>query len=410
MLKVTTKTVESKEIFKEIMLHPEKMFEMLEMDFKAIAEKTISELLKAELTTFLGRKEYELSSDKNHRNGSYSRKFTIKNIGELLIKIPRDRFNKYRSRLIKKYEHYDDRLKKDISLMFLSGMSTRGISLISKSLLGRSVSPSEVSIVNAELLTGIDKWRNRSLSEERIKYIYMDGVNFLMRCNKKISKIPMLVVIGITETNIRKFLCIQQGDKESASTWREIFKDLKERGMNKDISLGLMDGLSGLMSVFSDEFPSAKIQRCQVHVSRNVLCKVPQSRKQEVADSLKDIFYASTRIKAKAAFNQFLSKYEKELPSATKCLSNVIEECLTFYSFPQEEWISLRTTNPIERVNKEFKRRTKSMEILAGESSAYRLLSFIAFKMELGWRSAPFASAASRNLIIKGFQEFTQLN
>jgi putative transposase len=413
MLTDTTKTLEAKELFKGLLEKPEKLFEMLEIDFKSIAEKTISELLKAELTNFLGREKYEHSLDGNHRNGHYTRGFTVKNIGELVIKIPRDRFNRYRSIMIRKYERYDDRLKKDISLMFLSGMSTRGIQLISKSLLGRTISSSEVSKVNEELLSGIDKWRTRDLSDERIKYIYVDGVYFKMRSNRQIKRVPILVVIGVTETNKKKILCIQQGDKESAPTWREVFKDLKIRGLNKDIELGIMDGLPGLMDVFLDEFPLAKIQRCQVHVSRNVLCKVPQNRKKEVSDGLREIFYAPNKEEAEGLFIKFMSKYVKEHPSAANCISNVIKECLTFYSFPQGEWISLRTTNPIERVNKEFKRRTNSMEILAGESSAYRLLSFIALKMELTWRCTSFASTTHNNLnnlIFKDFQNFTQLS
>ena len=382
---------EVKEIFKEIIESPEKMFEMMRIDMKEMCEKAVIDLLKLELSHFLGRESYERSeSAKNYRNGSYSRNYTVKNIGTLNIKVPRDRNGEYSSKLIRKYERYDKALEKDLVLMFLSGLSTRGISLISKSLLGRTISASEVSNVNKELLTGIEAWRNRPLHDIDIKYMYMDGVNFEMRVDHSIEKVPVLVVIGITYNNQKVFLVIQQGDKESASTWREIFKDLKQRGLKKDkIQLGVMDGLSGLEKVFSDEFSNAKIQRCQVHVSRNVLSKVPHSKKQEVADKLRDIFYASSRPKAMEFYNQFVLDYEKLFPSAVNSLKSNIESCLSFFSFPKDEWISLRTTNAIERVNKEFKRRTKPMEILAGEESTYRLLSFIALKMELTWRSAP---------------------
>ena len=155
-----------------------------------------------------------------------------------------------------------------------------------------------------------------------------------------------------------------------------------------------------------EEFQNAKVQRCQVHVARNVLCKVSKNQKKEVALSLRDIFYASSREKATEAYVRFINKYEDQHPSAVKCLSNVIHECLSFYSFPDEEWISIRTTNLIERVNKEFKRRTKSMEILAGENSAYRLLCFIALKMELGWRQAPLGKRTA----LRGYDVFTQIS
>lgn len=383
---------EVKEVFKEIMKNPEKMFDMLKVDLKQMCERTVIELIKLELTEYLGREEYErtLEKNKNYRNGNSKRKYTVKNIGELKIKVARDRKGEFKSKLINKYDRYDKSLEKDLSLLFLSGLSTRNISLISKTLIGRKVSASEVSKVNKELLTGIELWRNRLLEDVEIKYMYMDGVFFNMRVTESIEKVPMLIVIGVTKRNRKIFLAIQQGDKESATTWREVFKDLKLRGLKGEkVKLGIMDGLPGLERVFQEEFKNAKIQRCQVHVARNVLSKVPKKIKREVADKLRDIFYSSNRNKAKSKFEIFKEEYEEKIPTAVKSLSNNINNCLTFYSFPEEEWISLRTTNLIERVNKEFKRRTKPMEILAGEASCYRLLCFIALKMELYWRSAP---------------------
>jgi len=125
-------------------------------------------------------------------------------------------------------------------------------------------------------------------------------------------------------------------------------------------------------------------------VARNVLAKVTtKSLKKAVADELRSIFYASSRQKAMEFFAAFKQRWEKDLPSAVKCLENSINACLTFFHFPEEEWISLRTTNMIERLNKEFKRRTNPMEIVAGENACYMLLAFVSIKMELHWRSNP---------------------
>ena len=395
-------------MFKELMEAPEKMFEMFRIDMKQACERAVTELIKTELTHFLGREKYERkplsNKKKNYRNGNYKRNYTVKNVGELEIEIARDRNGEFNSKLINKYERYEKALEKDLVLMFLSGLSTRSISLISKSLLGRKISASEVSKVNTELMTGIEAWRNRPLHDLQIKYLFIDGVNFAMRVEHKVVKLPMLVVIGVTNENRRVFLVIQQGDKESASTWREIFKDMKMRGLNAlKIQLGIMDGLSGLEKVFAEEFINAKIQRCQIHVSRNVLCKVPKKMKPEIADRIRDIFYASSKKKAMANYRLFVEKYQKDIPSATASLTRSIHSCLTFYSFPKEEWVSLRTTNVIERVNKEFKRRTKPMEILAGEESAYRLLCFIALKMELHWSISPLGNCSPNVL-----EKFTQ--
>ena len=408
LVKAETNIPEVKELFKSVLEEPSRLFEMMEFDFREIAERSLSELLKYELTLHLGREKYQRASSEqtNRRNGSYTRKYSVKNIGDLEITVPRDRAGEFCSKLMQKYDRYDHRIEKDVSLLWLSGLSTRGIELVSKTILGRKISHGEVSQINQELLTGIDSWRTRDLSNFPIKYLYVDGVNFAMRTEHKIEKIPMLVVVGVRKDNNQKmFLCLQKGDKESASTWREIFKDLKQRGLRKElIELGIMDGIAGLMTVFEEEFSNSKIQRCQVHVARNVLTKVSRGQRAEVTDSLRDIFYASNKTKAIEAFHRFCNKYEKEHPSAVQCLAKVIEPCLTFFSFPEEEWNSLRTTNTIERVNKEFKRRTKSMEILAGEKSAYRLLSFIALKLELGWRQWPL----ERNRNLPCIYEFTQ--
>ena len=194
----------------------------------------------------------------------------------------------------------------------------------------------------------------------------------------------------MAHNGFKTVLGLQSGDKESASSWREFFKDLKQRGLNTDdVRLGVMDGLPGLETVCKEEFAHAKTQRCQVHVARNVLAKVPKKLKKEVADEIRSIFYASSKKKAQQFFRDFEKTRQQHLPLAVKCLGNSLESCLTYLEFPEDEWISLRTTNVIERLNKEFKRRTRPMEFVAGENACYRLLAFISLKMELHWRSTP---------------------
>jgi putative transposase len=252
-----------------------------------------------------------------------------------------------------------------------------------------------VSRANQELVDAVERWRTRSLAEEKIKYLLLDGVNFSMRVGKSVETLPVLVAIGVREDGTRLVLGLQAGDKESASCWREFFKDLKSRGLRAEsVTLGVMDRLAGLEMVFKEEFTNAEVQRCQVHVARNILAKVPKKLKQGVADDMRSIFYASSKEKAKEFFVQFKEHWEKEVPSAVKCLENSLEACLTFFKFPPEEWQALRTTNIIERLNKEFKRRTRSMEIVAGENACYRLLAFISLKMEVHWKRNPIGKVA----------------
>ena len=221
-------------------------------------------------------------------------------------------------------------------MMFLTGVSTRTLSMMSERLIGRSISATEVSNANKELIDAVERWRNRDLSEEPIKYVFLDGVNFDMRIDGSVEKLPVLVAIGVTEAGHKRVLGFQAGDKESAPNWREFFKDLKKRRLSgSNIVLGIMDGLPGLEKVFKEEFPKAKVQRCQVHVSRNVLAKVPKKLKKAVADDLRSIFYASSKQKAMAFFDIFKDKWQQYLPSAVKCLENSIESCLTFFICPE---------------------------------------------------------------------------
>ncbi len=405
---------EVRDLIKEIQQRPEDLFEMIRTSIKESVGQYLSELMDLELTHFLGRRRYERSQGRsNHRNGSYGRHFTLKGIGNVAIRIPRDRKGEYKTEVIPRSKQYEDALREDLCVMFLSGISTRTLSMMSERLIGRKISPSEVSKAGKELIKAVEGWRERSLSEESIKYLFVDGVSFPMRVDGSIERVPVLVVIGVTHKGQRLVLALQAGDKESAPCWRELFKDLKRRGLDGNkVALGIMDGLTGLESVFKEEFPRGKVQRCQLHIARNVLAKVPSKLKEAVADEMRSIFYASSKHKALEFFSQFRDRWEKEIPSAVKCLENSIEACLTFMSFPEEEWISLRTTNIIERLNKEFKRRTRPMEILAGERSCYTLLAFICLKMELHWRSNPIGKVAHNLPFFQRLAErnFTQNN
>ena len=399
-------------IFKEIQEQPQHLYEMIRTDIKKTIGQYLSGLMDTELTHFLGRKPYErVKGDVNHRNGSYERNFTLKGIGEVDLQVPRDRKGDFKTHVIPRGKRYEDDLRQDLCLMFLTGISTRSLSMISKRLIGRKISAGEVSNVNNELIEATEKWRTRDLSGDPIKYMFIDGVCFDMRIGKSIESVPVLAAIGVKKTGQKIVLGLQAGDKESASNWREFFKDLKNRGLRfQDITLGIMDGLPGLERVFKEEFTNARVQRCQVHVARNVLAKVPKKYKKAVADDLRSIFYASSKKKAKEFFDKFIDHWEKALPSAVKCLDISIDACLTFFNFPEEEWISLRTTNIIERLNKEFKRRTKSMEIVAGERACYTLLTFICLKMELHWRSNPIGKVHNNLPFFKesAFNNFTQ--
>ena len=413
-MKLEMTVTEAAEIFKEIQKQPEQFFEMIRADIRETVGQYLTTVMNHELTHFLGRDFYKPSvgqAEVNHRNGSYHRDFTLKGIGEVAVKVPRDRRGDFKTQVIPRSKQYEEEISRDVSMLFLTGVSTRSLAMISERLIGRHLSHTEISSANDELTEAVEKWRRRDLSAESVKYIFVDGVNFHMRVQRSIDIIPVLVAIGVTEKGHKRVLSLQSGDKESAGSWREFFKDLKSRGLDgQSVILGIMDGLPGLETVFKEEFPRAKVQRCQVHIARNVLSKVPQKQKQEVADDIRSIFYASSQKKSLEYFEAFQKKWKETLPSATSCLERSIHSCLTFFNFPEEEWISLRTTNAIERLNKEFRRRTRPMEILAGEEACYRILAFISLKMELHWRSNPVGKVRKNLPFFKelAYENFTQ--
>lgn len=413
MLQLSVNLPELRDMAKKIpQMGTSGVMDLMNLDVKSFATDFINGLMDCEFELFLGRDKYERVSgvevsERHLRNGHYQRTFAVKGLGRLNVKVPRDRQGNYQTKVLEPYKRNEASIEEDVAVLYLLGQSTRSLALISERLLGTKISAGKVSECSGRLIESVEKWRSRPITEN-FKYLYLDGTNFSMRIDKKIVKVCVLVVIGVDEKGIKQVLALQSGDKESAGTWRQLFKDLKARGLDrKKIKLGIMDGLSGLEKVFSEEFPGAKIQRCQVHVARNVITKVPHSLKEKVADEMRSIFYASSEEKAREFFREFKLHYEKEIPSAVKCLEVSLDSTLCFFAFPEEEWLALRTTNPIERLNKEFKRRTKSMEIVAGESSCYNLLAVISLKMEVYWKRHPITFQKSLPWF-SSKREFTQ--
>jgi putative transposase len=378
---------------------PMRTLQVLAGDLRPRFVEWMNDLMKAELALHLGRAPYERKLQRNHRNGYRSRRITVKNLGTLELRIPRDREGRFQSAVIPERIQYDPRIEQDLQMLFLGGASTRTVELMSERLFGRRLSSGEVSQANQKLLEPVERWRNRSLAGEKYLYLFLDGTNFSMRRGNEVVKQCVLVVIGVTEGRRRQVLALQAGDKESKGSWEAVFTDLIRRGLDPaTIQLGIMDGLPGLERAFLAAFRKATVQRCQVHKAKNVLAKVRKKDRKVVADDMRRVFYAGDTLSAKRALERFSTKWKPMYPDAVKCLVRDFEAVTAYLAFPELEWMHLRTTNLIERLHKEFKRRTKPMEIVAGEESVYRILAFVAMKMEMSWRNAPFRNSGFRKL------------
>ena len=382
--------VEAIDFFKKNRL---KAFEQISTEVKSTISSTFNQLLQLEMDLFLGKPD----QSKNKRNGFIEREFSMKGVGCLRVRVPRDRLNKFDSAIIPKSEQIDPRLKQDLAVLHLSGISNRTLALISKRILGVEVS---AQTVHNSLETVEEKaleWLDRKIDKEYWA-LFIDGTHFQIQRRGSTEKEPTLVVLGIDASNRMSVLALQGGYKDQAKCWETVFDDLIKRGLDPSkVQIGVMDGLPGLESEFKKHFTKAVTGRCWVHSKKNAVNKVPEKLSDAFEVLINKVMYASSESQARVAFFQLKKQLGGDAGRAVSCLEKDLESLLVHYRFEQKLWRVLKTTNPIERVNKELKRRTKSMEGL-GEKTLNILLAFTAMRLEYNWQTTPVDSLKLNNL------------
>ncbi len=365
----------------------------------------LESIMDAEMELFLGKP----TQRGNRRNGYTTRTYAIKGLGSVTVRVPRDRKGKFLSNVVPPRRHYDEGIERDMALLHLAGLSTRMLSLTSRHLLGIQVSPQEVSNSLRTIIPAAKSFMDRPLGSRRFKYLYLDGTNFHIR-RRTVELEPTLVVIGVDEADHKSLLAMVQGDKESRSAWEMVFAHMRERGLVAEaVQLGVMDGLPGLGAAFREAFPRARVARCWVHKARNVFPRVPRRFQAEFKKDWDAIQYAESVEKARKAFLALKDRWMESCADAVECLEKDLDELLVHYEFPRGHWEALRTTNPIERVNKEFKRRSRSMETVSPEGLK-ALLAFTALRMEYGWATTPITSGKLVHLRYREEREAKRLD
>lgn len=369
-------------------------FSQLTTDVRSAVALTMNQLLNAEMEFFLGSTE---QSD-NKRNGYLpEREYTLKGIGTIRVRVPVDRKGAFESNVIPTYERMDPRLKSDIAILHLAGLSTRTLSMISRRLLGMDVNKDSVTQSLSVIQDEAEKWLTRPL-EKKYWALYVDGTNFRVIRKRTTVKEPSLVVLGIDENNFKSILAIEPGTKDSAECWRTVFHELKRRGLDAStVRIGIMDGLPGLETVFREEFVNSTTARCWRHAMENIMNKVSKRTSIPFKKLTHEIMYATSEDAARKAFSRLKIAMGKDESRALNCLEKDLDSLLVHYRFEPSFWTALRTTNSIERINKELKRRYKSMEKI-GESSLTCLLAFTALRLEMGWQNYRVNSNATLNL------------
>jgi putative transposase len=286
----------------------------------------------------------------------------------------------------------DAELEAFLAEAFLAGLSTRDLARISEKHLGHRYDSKQISRIVGRATTELEAWRRRSLQGQRYKFLYVEGANFLVRINGHVSRQSFCAVLGVSEENEHfEVLALEMGDRERADLWANLFGDLADRGLNLEaVELGIMDGLPGLESIFQRFFPRAQTQRCQKHAKANACRRVRKQERELFSKDLNAIFYAPTQSAARTALFALKQQWGRLFPSAVQIIEKDSDSLLTFFQF-DPTWTVLRTTNPIERLNKEFKRRTNAMEVTGGEISTYRCLAYVAQTMEYRWSFHPLS-------------------
>ena len=363
--------------------------ELLREKLREAIRYTLIQVLEAEVEAYIGAAAYErVPSRQDHRNGHYERNL-VTGMGEAkALPVPRTRKG-FKTQLFKKYRRRQAELDEAICTMFVSGDSTAQVGQVVAQLTRTKPSPSTVSRVFHGLEDEFGSWKKRPLAPEYL-YVFADGTYFSVIYGKEGHKMPILAVIGITIDGQREVLAFRVGERENQLAWEDVLDDLKERGVEK-VDLWITDGNQAMINAIELKFPASARQRCVKHKMDNVLGYIPKKQQEQVKPELKAIFYQENRQKADQEVAAFIEKYEPIYPTAIDCLRRDLDACLTFYDFPREHWQTIRTTNVIERLFLEVKKRSHKMAApFRNEDSC--LLMFFAVIRGIHFRRIPISA------------------
>ncbi len=339
---------------------------------RSSVEQTLNKLLDEEADRLCNAARYEHSDDRtDSRAGHYTRKLHVK-AGEVNIKVPKLRKTTFETAIIERYRRRESSVEEALIEMYLAGVSVRRVEDITEALWGTRVSPGTVSEMNKKIYSQIELWRNRPLTG-KYAYVYLDGLYLKRSWGGEVRNIAVLVAIGVDEYGFREILGICEGIKEDQESWRNFLRYLKQRGLS-GVQLVISDKCLGLVETLGEFFGDARWQRCMVHFYRNVFSCVPNDKVKEVAGMLKAIHAQESREAALSKAAAVVEKLESmKLGKASEVVREGIAETLSYYYFPREHWLRIRTNNMLERIMKEIRRRTRVVGSFPDGNSALML-------------------------------------
>jgi len=366
-----------------------KEFQKVLLDDKDFLKDLLSESLQSVLHTefdrFIKAGHYERSKERRgYRNGSYTRSIKTR-VGQIELEVCRDREGLFQTELFRRYQRNEQALVLSMIEMYIQGVSTRKVGAIVEELCGYGVSKSQVSELAKDLDKNLSQWRNRKLNRS-YPYLVVDARYEYIRTETGVASKAVMIVIGICEDGYRHVLSIGVGDSENEVDWGNIFKQLKERGLY-GVKYVVSDHHKGLVNALQRHFQGTVWQRSQVHFIRNFISKVSRKESKRYLPLLKDIFSAADRDDAVERKNRLVEVLETSKPIVSRWIDDNIESCLSVYYLSSSHRRKMKSTNMLERLNQELKRRSRVIRIFPNETSCIRVLGTLCMEQSEEWET-----------------------
>lgn len=339
---------------------------------RSTVEETLNAMLDAEADHLCNAQRYEHTEGRtDQRAGHYKRKLHTK-AGEVELKVPKLRKATFETAIIERYRRRESSVEEALMEMYLAGVSVRRVEDITQALWGMRVSAGTVSDLNQKMYERIEAWRNRPI-EGAYPYVYLDGICLKRTWGGEVRNVSVLVAVGVGQDGYRDILGVAEGYKEDKAGWSGFLAYLKKRGLTCP-ELFISDKCLGLIESLAEYYPEAKWQRCMVHFYRNVFTVVPKAKVKHVAAMLKAIHAQEDLEAAREKAKAVATKLEKmKLRAAAEKVRESIEETLTYYAFPDKHHRQIRTNNPLERIMREIRRRSRVVGCFPDGKSALML-------------------------------------
>ena len=354
----------------------------IEMAMRLRIRDTIEELVQQELDAALGAVKSARVGEtrQGYRHGTRERTLTT-SLGPTTIAMPRARVRgaegtseEWRSETVRRYQRRTTRVDEAILGVYLAGGNTRRIKgALAPLLRGGPLSKDAVSRLVGRLREDFETWRARDLADEDVRYVFMDGWYPKVRIGGRRERVPVLVTLGVRANGDRVVLDMRLVGEESAASWTEVVASLVARHLARPV-LAVIDGNPGLSSALRSHWPGIAIQRCTAHKLRNLQAKAPARLREELTEDYRRMIYADTVSAVEHERARFTKKWQLRCPAVVESLKEAGDDLFTFLRFPSWQWKALRTTNALERINEEFRRRTKTQASLPGQDAVLLLL------------------------------------